>query len=95
MKIRCKHCDYDRTGIPRRSRCPECGGKRQYLDRPFDWQRFRRWPGLLAPAGLLVSVIGAGLLVSVRFGLPISTLLGVMVAVEGLLVGTLAFVNWR
>ncbi|MFG0260054.1 MAG: hypothetical protein ACF8LK_06845 [Phycisphaerales bacterium JB041] len=50
---------------------------------------------MLAPTGLLVSLIGAGLLAGVRFGLPISTLLGIMIAVEGLLVGTLAFVNWR
>lgn len=91
MPVRCKHCDYDRTGLSFRMRCPECGGRRWYFDRPYDWGRFQRWPGLIAPAGLLV-ILGAA--AAAMIGV-IGWALAGIIAAEGVLVAAMGFVNWK
>lgn len=89
--IRCKDCRYDRTGLPLDARCPECGSERAYLDRPRDWSRLRRWPGLLAPVGAGLVIAGlAGLVLGVRWDGPLWPTL----AIEGLLLFVLGWVRW-
>jgi hypothetical protein len=90
MPLRCKRCEYDRTGLPAGTRCPECGGLHTYFDRPTDWSRFLRWPGVLAPIGAVVCAAGCGLLAARVGGIA-----GPTVMFEGLMVVGLGFVNWE
>lgn len=91
MPVRCRSCDYDLIGLPGRARCPECGGRRRYIDRPVDWRRFRRWPGVLAPVGVGASVGGIGLLAAGVVG----SAAGWVLVIEGLLVLGLGLVSWE
>ncbi|MBK7406283.1 MAG: hypothetical protein IPJ41_17170 [Phycisphaerales bacterium] len=91
MPVRCKHCEYDRTGLSIRMRCPECGRRRAYYDQPFDWGRLLRWPGMLVPVGTLLAVAALGAAAAGLIGWPV----GGAAMTEGAFVIAMGCVNWN